>query len=258
MAPSTKKGDGSMKKILSCIVSAFMLVTAITANATAAGTFNDINGHWAEETIEKWQDAGIISGYPDGTFKPDNPVTRAELAKVLTTAFDLEDTTENKLISNPYSDVDTNAWYWEYIQYANIYIPVYALPVENETNAPYVENAEQDRNGFLPDINALRIHVAESLVELKRERENINIELPGINTIKESLNKTFKDADYEELFVNHGTIPQNVRRMFEYTWLANELGIMQGNSDRYFLPYNNITRAELVTMIDRVLSDEQN
>lgn len=104
----------------------------------------------------------------------------------------------------------------------------------------------------------MRIHVAESLVELKRERENINIELPDINTIKESLNKTFKDADYEELFVNHGTIPQNVRRMFEYTWLANELGIMQGNSDRYFLPYNNITRAELVTMIDRVLSDEQN
>lgn len=145
-----KKGDGSMKKILSCIVSAFMLVTAITANATAAGTFNDINGHWAEETIEKWQDAGIISGYPDGTFKPDNPVTRAELAKVLTTAFDLEDTNENKLISNPYSDVDTNAWYWEYIQYANIYIPVYALPVEMKPMHPMLKMQNRIGMDFSP------------------------------------------------------------------------------------------------------------
>ena len=41
--------------------------------------FSDINGHWAESTINKWKDKGIIAGYADGTFKPDNPVTRAEL-----------------------------------------------------------------------------------------------------------------------------------------------------------------------------------
>lgn len=43
-------------------------------------------------------------------------------------------------------------------------------------------------------------------------------------------------------------------RMFEYTWLANELGIMEGNEEGYFLPYNNITRAEIITTIDRVLN----
>lgn len=245
-----------MKKIFLIIISVFMFCSITVVNVGASSKFNDIDGHWAKETIEKWQDEGIISGYPDGTFKPDNPITRAELAKVLTTAFDLENTNENKLISNPYSDVDTSAWYWRYIQCANIYMPIYKLPVSNETNQPYAENEEQGKNGFLPNTYALRIHVAESLVELKKERDSISIELQDINTIKASLNETFKDSAYEELFANHGSVPMNVRRMFEYTWLANELGIMEGNEEGYFLPYDNITRAEIITTIDRVLNVE--
>lgn len=103
-----------MKKILS-VIAALSLILAMTVTANAAESFSDINGHLAENTIVNWQDKSIISGYPDGTFKPDNPVTRAELAKILTTAFNLENTNENKLIENPYSDVDTGEWYWRYI-----------------------------------------------------------------------------------------------------------------------------------------------
>lgn len=58
-------------------------------NSSNDTDFNDIKNHWAKDTIEKWKDKGVISGYHDGTFKPDNPVTRAELAKILTLAFDL-------------------------------------------------------------------------------------------------------------------------------------------------------------------------
>ena len=43
----------------------------------------DIQGHWAEEAIRLVRKAGIMSGYPDGTFKPDQPATRAELAVAL-------------------------------------------------------------------------------------------------------------------------------------------------------------------------------
>lgn len=39
--------------------------------------------HWAAATIEVIADAGLMTGYPDGTFKPEQPVTRAELATVL-------------------------------------------------------------------------------------------------------------------------------------------------------------------------------
>lgn len=42
--------------------------------------FSDIKGHWAHDTIVKAKELGLMSGYPDGSFQPDKPVTRAELA----------------------------------------------------------------------------------------------------------------------------------------------------------------------------------
>jgi hypothetical protein len=53
-------------------------------------TLTDITGHWAYEMINKLVGMGCISGYPDGTFKPDNTITRAEFAVVLVKAFGLE------------------------------------------------------------------------------------------------------------------------------------------------------------------------
>lgn len=82
------------------------------------------------------------------------------------------------------------------------------------------------------------------------------MELPNINDIQSELLAIFKDSDYNNLFIMHSSVPSNVRRMFEYTWLANDLGIMQGNSDGYFLPQGKISRAELVTTIDRILDAE--
>lgn len=46
-------------------------------------SFSDITGHWAEASINQAVSSGIASGYPDGTFKPDRKVTRAEFALML-------------------------------------------------------------------------------------------------------------------------------------------------------------------------------
>lgn len=50
----------------------------------------DISGHWAENNIQELVALGAISGYPDGTFRPNNNITRAEFATVLVKAFQLE------------------------------------------------------------------------------------------------------------------------------------------------------------------------
>jgi hypothetical protein len=50
----------------------------------------DISSHWAEASINKLINAGAVSGYPDGTFKPDSSITRAEFAIVLVKALNLE------------------------------------------------------------------------------------------------------------------------------------------------------------------------
>lgn len=102
--------------------------------------------------------------------------------------------------------------------------------------------------------NAMRMHVAESLVEIIKNKEQSIVDVPEISVVKDELNKTFKDADYENLYANHGTIPENVRRMFEYTYLAKKLDIMQGDTDGYYRPYDNVTRAELITMLDRIIA----
>lgn len=46
----------------------------------------DIKGHWAEKHINKLVDYGVVNGYPDGTFKPDNTITRAEAAAMISNA----------------------------------------------------------------------------------------------------------------------------------------------------------------------------
>ena len=53
----------------------------------------DIKGHWAEKHINRLINTGAISGYPDGSFKPDNNITRAEFATILVKALNLEEKT---------------------------------------------------------------------------------------------------------------------------------------------------------------------
>lgn len=52
-------------------------------------SLNDITGHWAEGSIKQLVASGAITGYSDGSFKPDNDITRAEFATVLVKAFEL-------------------------------------------------------------------------------------------------------------------------------------------------------------------------
>lgn len=51
---------------------------------------SDIQGHWAQQTIAELIALGAIGGYPDGTFKPDQGISRAEFASILVKALKLE------------------------------------------------------------------------------------------------------------------------------------------------------------------------
>ncbi|WP_425270962.1 S-layer homology domain-containing protein [Paenibacillus ferrarius] len=53
-------------------------------------TLSDISGHWAEANIKQAISRGIVSGYPDGTFKPGKTVTRAEFAVMLMSTLKLQ------------------------------------------------------------------------------------------------------------------------------------------------------------------------
>lgn len=53
----------------------------------AAGAFPDISGHWAEDWIEQLKAQGVSSGYSDGTFRPDAPLSAGNLRALLDAAF---------------------------------------------------------------------------------------------------------------------------------------------------------------------------
>jgi hypothetical protein len=56
----------------------------------AAGQWADAAGHWAEAAILRLASVGAVSGFEDGTFRPDLAVTRAQFARFLAVALGLE------------------------------------------------------------------------------------------------------------------------------------------------------------------------
>ena len=63
-----------------------------TESAASVPEFLDMDGHWAEEAVRQAAANGLATGYPDGTFRPDQPITRAEFTVMLVRALGLEGT----------------------------------------------------------------------------------------------------------------------------------------------------------------------
>lgn len=81
---------------------ALVLVYSLSLTANAQANLRDIENNWARGNIESLVAKGIVSGYPDQTFRPDRHVTRAEFAKMMASAFSFDaiDSTSFKDISN--------------------------------------------------------------------------------------------------------------------------------------------------------------
>lgn len=74
--------------------------TPVTPPITVSTLFTDIAGHPAKEQIEKAVEAGLFKGYADGTFKPENSLTRAQATSILVRALGLK--TDEKA---PFKDI---------------------------------------------------------------------------------------------------------------------------------------------------------
>lgn len=59
------------------------IIARVKGYASTAAAFTDTNEHWANGSIGACSKAGILSGYPGGTFRPDGPANRAEAAKLI-------------------------------------------------------------------------------------------------------------------------------------------------------------------------------
>lgn len=80
--------------------------------------FSDVPGdHFAAEAILDLQDRGILTGYSDGTFKPDRPVNRAEALKIVSVGLLTEDMMDG-YTSTSFVDVKATDWYSPIVEWA--------------------------------------------------------------------------------------------------------------------------------------------
>ncbi|WP_416809064.1 S-layer homology domain-containing protein [Bacillus thuringiensis] len=83
----------------------YMYVKPADADASFKNPFTDIKGHLFEKEILALAKAGLVNGFGDGKYGPDDILTREQMAKVLTNAFRFKATKTTK-----FADVDKNSW----------------------------------------------------------------------------------------------------------------------------------------------------
>ncbi|MDK7377015.1 S-layer homology domain-containing protein [Peptoniphilus harei] len=162
----------------------------LLADKSGGPRFNDIAGHEFEAAILRASANGIIKGYPDGSFKPDGKVTRAEtvtmLNKLSNRYLTLDDLKKNNSKIKEFSDVQKSHWAYLQIMSAVNY------PIINEVTETYytykdgyeeswdkvwVENSKEvtedkDQNNK-PDSNTKKDYIESKLDD---KTSNVNIE----------------------------------------------------------------------------------
>lgn len=112
-ANGTFEPDRNMTRAEVTTMFARLLTEKMTADQTYSNTFSDVaKSHWAANYIGYMQQFGIITGYADGSFRPDASVTRAEFAAI---ASRFEALTEG---TKSFSDVPSSHWAAKYINFA--------------------------------------------------------------------------------------------------------------------------------------------
>ncbi len=105
-----------LKRLLSFCLAALLaggLGLPVGAGAVKEKSFSDIRGHWAKDYIQSGVSQGYLSGYENGTFKPDSAVTRAEFCKMANNALGVTQTA-----SINFKDVSSSDWYYSEVRRA--------------------------------------------------------------------------------------------------------------------------------------------
>lgn len=202
-----------MKKILAILLCFIML---ISTTCFAAG-FSDLTSeHWAYKNVTNLVENGVINGYPDGTYRPENTITRGEFFKLMMTAAEGE---ELFIIPN----MVAQKWTDSYMHYA-----------ENE--------------GLMMDGTSIE-NVDDPITRLEM------VVVLSKTAVKKNIRKRFFDGEQDTLqTVTFNDISELSEMDQIYIKNATDLGLINGYTDGSFKPNGYMTRAEVATIIYRFLS----
>ncbi len=205
-----------------------------------AKAFKDTGKHWAQVPIQRLQLLGVVSGFPDGGFHPEDPVTEEQVIAMVMGALDTQETTLEETNAEIGTAEQTGA--------------TAEQPTEEETATG--ETGTEDELSDVPDwakgvvtkakakgiINLNRFH---SGVQASRVQSMVWVaKAMGLEPVDTS-SLPFKDG----LLVS----PEDIGYVMA---LYNE-GIVKGGPGGMLNPNSSITRAQIAALIDRVLTEQQ-
>lgn len=97
----------------------------------SAKSFSDLKENsWYSEAVEIATSNGIINGYPDGTFKPNNPITRAEASAIISNSNNLNQEDNLKKLDNvkEFNDISKNHWYYNSVMLCRLFDIISGYP----------------------------------------------------------------------------------------------------------------------------------
>ena|GEM_PF-6427065 len=101
----TRKSTHLSRRLLAAAL-ALLITLSLATGITLAAPLGDMEGHWASAAVERWSDMGVVTGYADGNFHPDDHIRRGDVALVLSRLFGYTATAENG-----FTDLDSDAYY---------------------------------------------------------------------------------------------------------------------------------------------------
>ena len=203
-----------------------LCITILSATCVCAAelTFTDIDNHWAKNEIYVMAGKWVILGYPDGTFKPDENIIKTHAFLMFARI-------------NGYFDTENEVLIEEAIEkYANILqenqitqgIAEIAFLIHNEVIS--IEDVIDLLGGGKENEQLTREEAAYIYVKLLSDEENLN-RFPLV---------TFDDSDNID------------EKYLSYVEYVNKIGLMIGYDNNKFGPKENITRAQVATILSRV------
>lgn len=142
-----------IKRRLSLIIAVVMVVAFALPNVAFGADYTD---HWAEDTIQKWFDEERILGYEDGSFKPDDSITRVEFMTMVNSAYNFEEVAEIN-----YEDADSEEWYY--------------VEVQKAVEAGYIVGDDEDT--VRPTDEITRQEVAVVITRLNNLEQNTDVSM---------------------------------------------------------------------------------
>ena len=215
------------KKALCSVLLVFTLIFGMSA--AYASSFYDVDDDfWASPYIENLTSRGIISGYGDGTFLPNDYVQRSEYAKMLVNSAGIP---LSGVRTSPYADVSANEWYFPYINSVTRYLNGYQSSTPGD-----------ERIYFKPLDYATREDVTVALMK-------------AMGYTYEQLLQKYTDTQYllSDVFYDYESIARQDRPFIAE---AVNLGYITGTQSGTFQPADPITRCEVCAVLWRAFPEE--